>query len=61
MKDAEVPREGVLVRRQCSMTRRGGRKLRALDDAARRASAAAKGASRLAFDSAISRKPRPNA
>lgn len=44
LKDAEVPREGVTVRRQPSMTRRHG-----------------EGASRLAFDSATPRKPRPNA
>jgi len=57
LKDAEVPREGVTVRRQPSMTRR--RQLSALDDPPCRRRG--EGASRLAFDSATPRKPRPNA
>ncbi|MFT3924529.1 MAG: hypothetical protein QM778_18465 [Myxococcales bacterium] len=57
--DAEVPREGVLVRRMPSMTRRSdGSYLRWTT---RQVSIGrGEGASRLAFDSAISRKPRPN-
>jgi hypothetical protein len=59
LKDAEVPREGVLVRRQFSMTRRAdGSYVRWTTrrvDVGR-----GEGASQLAFDSAISRKPRPN-
>ena len=60
LKDAEIPREGVLVRRQCSMTRRAdGSYVRWTT---RRVGVGrGEGASRLAFDSAISRKPRPNA
>jgi hypothetical protein len=60
LKDAEVPREGVLVRRHFSMTRRAdGSYMRWTT---RRAGVGrGEGASRLAFDSAISRKPRPNA
>jgi hypothetical protein len=59
LKDAEVPREGVLVRRVPSMTRRGdGSYLRWTT---RRVTVGrGEGASQLAFDSAISRKPRPN-
>ena len=59
LKDAEVPREGVLVRRQFSMTRRAdGSYLRWTT---RRVGVGrGEGASRLAFDSAIPRKPRPN-
>jgi hypothetical protein len=60
LKDAEIPREGVLVRRQFSMTRRAdGSYVRWTT---RRVSVGrGEGASRLAFDSVISRKPRPNA
>lgn len=59
LKDAEVPREGVLVRRQFSMTRRAdGSYLRWKS---RRVSVGrGEGASQLAFDSAIPRKARPN-
>jgi hypothetical protein len=57
--DAEVPREGVIVRRQFSSTRRAdGSYLRWTT---RRVGVGrGEGASHLAFDSAISRKPRPN-
>jgi hypothetical protein len=59
LKDAEVPREGVLVRRHGSMTRRAdGSYVRWIT---RRVGVGrGEGASQLAFDSAISRKPRPN-
>lgn len=59
LKDAEVPREGVMVRRQCSMTRRAdGTYVRWTT---RRVGVGrGEGASRLAFDSARARKPRPN-
>lgn len=60
LKDAEIPREGVLVRRQLSTTRRAdGSYLRWTT---RRVGVGrGEGASQLAFDGAISRKPRPNA
>jgi len=59
LKDAEVPREGVLVRRQFSVTRRtDGSYLRWMT---RRVSVGrGEGASQLAFDSAIARKAGPN-
>ena len=59
LKDAEIPREGIMVRRQDSMTRRAdGHYMRWTT---RRVSVGrGEGSSRLAFDSAISRKPRPN-
>jgi len=60
LKDAEIPREGIVVRRQPSMTRRadGGYERWTT----RRVGVGrGEGSSRLAFDSAISRKPRPNA
>lgn len=59
LKDAEVPREGVFIRRQLSMTRRADGSY--LCWTTRRVSTGrGEGASRLAFDSAISRKARPN-
>lgn len=60
LKDAEVPREGVFVRRRPSLTRlNDGTYLRWTT---RRVSVGrGEGASQLAFDSAIPRKPRPNA
>jgi hypothetical protein len=56
--DAEIPREGINVLRQPSVTRRAdGSYLRWI---ARRISVGrGEGASQLAFDSAISRRPRP--
>jgi hypothetical protein len=59
IKDAEVPREGVVVRRRPSMTRRAdGTYVRWTT---RRVSVGrGEGSSRLAFDSAIPRKARPN-
>jgi hypothetical protein len=59
IKDAEVPREGVIVRRHPSMTRRAdGSYLRWTT---RRVSVGrGEGASQLTFDAAITRKPRPN-
>jgi hypothetical protein len=56
IKDAEVPREGVVVRRTPSLTRRAdGTYVRWTT---RRVTVdRGEGASRLAFDSAISRKP----
>ena len=59
VKDAEIPREGVIVQRQFSMTRRAdGSYLRWTT---RRVGVGrGEGASRLAFDSAVSRRPRPN-
>jgi hypothetical protein len=60
LRDAEVPREGVTVRRQPSMTRRSdGRYLRWTTR--RVGIGRGEGSSRLAFDSALSRKPQPNA
>lgn len=58
IKDAEVPREGVSVRRQHSMTRRAdGSYLRWIT---RRVGVGrGEGASRLMFDAALSRKPGP--
>jgi hypothetical protein len=59
LKDAEIPREGIVVRRQPSMSRR-------VDGTYERWTTKrvgvgrGEGSSRLAFDSAISRKPRPN-
>ncbi len=60
IKDGEVPREGVVVRRCPSMTRRAdGTYVRWTT---RRVSVGrGEGSSRLAFDSAIPRKARPNA
>jgi hypothetical protein len=59
LKDAEVPREGIMVSRQPSITRRAdGSYLRWIT---RRVSVGrGEGSSRLAFDSAIDRRPRPN-
>jgi hypothetical protein len=59
LKDAEIPREGVMVRRQPSVTRLpDGRYVRWTT---RRTSIGrGDGASGLAFDGARSRKPRPN-
>lgn len=60
LKDAEVPREGVLVRRLPSTARRSDGSW--LTWTTRRVGVGrGEGASRLAFDSAIARKPRPNA
>lgn len=57
--DAEVPREGVVVRRQPSMTRRAdGSYVRWTTR--RVAVGRGEGSSQLAFDSAIDRRPRPN-
>ena len=58
--DAEIPREGIALRRQPSMTRRAdGSYLRWIT---RRVSVGrGEGSSQLAFDSAIPRKPRPHA
>jgi len=59
LKDAEVPREGVLVRRLPSMTRRADGS--AVCWITRRVSVGrGEGASQLAFDAAVSRTPRPN-
>jgi hypothetical protein len=59
LKDAEIPREGVLVRRQFSTTRLGDGSY--LCWITRRVNVGrGEGASQLAFDSAIARKPRPN-
>jgi hypothetical protein len=59
LRDAEVPREGVTVRRQPSMTRRSdGRYLRWTTR--RVGIGRGEGSSQLAFDSARSRAPRPN-
>jgi hypothetical protein len=60
LKDAEIPREGINVRRQPSVTRRAdGSYMRWTT---RRVSVGrGEGASRLAFDSAFTRKPPPNA
>jgi hypothetical protein len=58
LKDAEIPREGVVVRRQSCMTRRadGGYERWTT----RRVGVGrGEGSSQLAFDSAISRRPRP--
>ena len=60
LKDAEVPREGVLVRRLPSTARRSDGSWLDVDDSPRGRRERG-GASRLAFDSAIARKPRPNA
>jgi len=60
LKDAEVPREGVLVRRLPSAARRSDGSW--LTWTTRRVGVGrGEGASRLAFDSAVPRKPRPNA
>jgi hypothetical protein len=60
LKDAEVPREGVLVRRLPSAARRSDGSW--LTWTTRRVGVGrGEGASRLAFDSAIPRKPQPNA
>lgn len=60
LKDAEVPREGVLVRRQFSVTRRTDGSY--VCWTTRRVGVGrGEGASQLAFDGALSRKPRPNA
>lgn len=60
VKDAEIPREGVLVRRTPSMARRAdGSYVRWTT---RRVGVGrGEGASRLAFDAAVARRPRPNA
>ncbi|MEP7114083.1 MAG: hypothetical protein ABI862_12515 [Ilumatobacteraceae bacterium] len=59
IKDAEIPREGVLVRRQPSSTRRADGTYARWTT--RRVSVGrGEGASQLAFDSARARKPRPN-
>ncbi|MEO5819368.1 MAG: hypothetical protein ABIT71_02600 [Vicinamibacteraceae bacterium] len=60
LKDAEIPREGVMVQRRPSMTRRAdGSYLRWTT---RRVSVGrGEGSSQLAFDSARPRKPKPNA
>jgi len=60
LKDAEIPREGIVVRRQPSMTRRAdGSYVRWTT---RRVSVGrGEGSSRLAFEAAIPRTPRPNA
>jgi len=60
LKDAEIPRDGIVVRRQPSITRRAdGSYLRWTT---RRVGVGrGEGSSRLAFDSAISRTPRPGA
>jgi hypothetical protein len=59
IKDAEIPREGVVVKRQPSMTRRAdGTYVRWTT---RRVGVGrGEGASQLAFDWARSRKPKPN-
>lgn len=59
LKDAEVPREGIVVRRQPSMSRRAdGSYVRWLT---RRVGVGrGEGASQLAFDSALPRRARPN-
>ena len=59
LKDAEVPRDGIVVRRMPSLTRRAdGTYVRWTT---RRVGVGrGEGASQLAFDSALSRKPRPN-
>jgi hypothetical protein len=59
LKDAEVPREGVLVRRQFSMTRRTDGSY-VCWTTRRVGIGRGEGASQLAFDGALSRKPRPN-
>jgi hypothetical protein len=60
LKDAEIPREGVLVRRQPSMTRHADGSYERWTT--RRVGVGrGEGTSRLAFDSAISRRPKPNA
>lgn len=59
LKDAEIPREGIVVRRQPSVTRRADGTY-ARWTTRRVGVGRGEGASRLAFDSAISRKPRPN-
>jgi hypothetical protein len=59
LKDAEVPREGVIVRRRPSMTRRAdGAYVRWTTR--RVAVGRGEGSSQLGFDSAIPRRPRPN-
>jgi hypothetical protein len=59
LKDAEIPREGLLVRRTPSMTRRADGTF--VRWTTRRVSIGrGEGSSRLAFDSAIPRRPRPN-
>jgi hypothetical protein len=59
LKDAEIPREGVMVRRQPSVTRLAdGSYVRWTTR--RTLVGRGGGASGLAFDGARSRKPRPN-
>ncbi len=59
VKDAEIPREGVVVRRQPSMTRRAdGEYVRWTTRRVR--VGRGEGSSNLAFDSARPRRPRPN-
>lgn len=60
IKDAEIPREGIVVRRQPSITRRAdGSYLRWTT---RRVGVGrGEGSSRLAFDSAVTRTPRRGA
>ena len=59
LKSAELPREGVLVRRQPSLTRRAdGAYVRWTTR--RVLVGKGEGSSRLAFDAAIPRRPRPN-
>ena len=59
IKDAEVPREGIIVSRQPSLTRRAdGAYVRWTTR--RIGVGRGEGSSQLAFDSAIARRPRPN-
>jgi hypothetical protein len=59
LKDAEIPRDGVIVRRQPSVARRADGSYPAW--ITRRAWVGrGEGTSRLAFDAAIPRRPRPN-
>ena len=59
LKYAEIPREGVLVRRHASMTRRADGSYQCWTT--RRVSVGrGEGASQLAFDGAVPRTPRPN-
>lgn len=59
LRDAEIPRESVVVRRMASVARRAdGSYVRYIT---RRVGVGrGEGSSQLAFDSALSRKPRPN-
>jgi hypothetical protein len=59
LKDAEIPREGIIVRRQPSMTRHADGTY-ARWTTRRVGVGRGEGSSQLAFDAAISRKPRPN-